>query len=333
MPPTRRTMLQTGAAAALLPVRARAETAALRIGIQYGITYLPFAVMQHESMIEQKAKALGLPALAVSYTRSAGGTAMNDGLLSDSLDCAATGFPSFLVLWSRARGGYAVKGLCSYGNTPLMLLTRNPAVKTIADFTDADRIGVPAVKSSIQAIMLQMAAQKQWGQYDRLDALTVSRSHPDAIASLMSSHGELDSDFSAPPYEYIAIEKPGIHVVTTSEAIFGGPSSNGLVYLKEQFHDRNPTVVRALYAALQEALALIAQDPRRAAQMYVEVSGEKFGIDLLVHTITAPGTRWEATPHGTRRFGDFMHFTGAIGRAPQSWQEVFFPEAHTLPGD
>jgi NitT/TauT family transport system substrate-binding protein len=36
-------------------------------------------------------------------------------------------------------------------------------VKTIADFSDKDRIALPAVTVSVQARILQMAAAKQWG--------------------------------------------------------------------------------------------------------------------------------------------------------------------------
>lgn len=146
MTPTRRILLQA-AAASLMPVAARAETREIRIGIQYGLPYLPFVVMQHERTIERRAQALGLGDVTVTLSRSAGGTTMNDALLAGTLDCAATGFPSFFMLWSKARGRLAIKGLASYGNTPLLLLTRNPAVKTVADFSGADRIAMHAVKA------------------------------------------------------------------------------------------------------------------------------------------------------------------------------------------
>ncbi len=329
---TRRFLLQLAPALAL-PVAARAESGTIRMGIQYGVTYLPFAVAEHERTIEKRAKEAGLGDVTVQWNRVAGGNVLNDALLAGQLDCAATGFPSFLILWSKTHGQRAIKGLMSYGNTPLYLLTRNPAVKTIADFTDADRITVPAVKSSVQAMMLQMAAEKLWGQFDRLDHLTVSRGHPDAIAALLSMQSEIDSAFSAPPYEYQALENPKIHIVTTSEDIFGGPSSNGLLYLTEAFHGQNPGVVQAINLGVRDALTLINQDQRRAAEMYLETTGEKAPVELIMKTITAPGTKWEATPHGTMGFATFMHHTGTIAKAPESWKEVFFPEAYDLPGD
>jgi NitT/TauT family transport system substrate-binding protein len=332
MQATRRTLIQAAIGGLLLPRLAQAETREIRIGIQYSLTYLAFAVAQHERTIEARARQLGLGDITITYNRSAGGTTMNDALLAGTLDAAATGFPSFFVLWAKARGRLAIKGLMSYGNTPLFLLTRNPAVKTVGDFTDADRIGVPAVKSSIQAMMLQMAAEKQFGQFDRLDHLTLSRSHPDAMIEMVSG-GQLDSDFSAPPYQYEALGHPGIHTVTTSEAIFGGPSSNGLLYMTEAFHDQNPTMVKAINLGLRDAMALIDADPPHAAEMYLTVTGEKLPIETVLRVITAPGTRFEATPHGAMQFAQFMHRTGTIAKAPANWQEVFFSEAYDLPGD
>lgn len=328
----RRTVLQlAGALAGATPARAEAGT--IRMGIQYGVTYLPFAVAQHERTIERRAKEAGLGDVSVQWSRVAGGNLLNDALLAGQLDCAATGYPSFFILWSKTRGRQAIKGLTAYGNTPLFLLTRNPAVKGIADFTEADRITVPAVKSSVQAILLQMAAEKIWNQWDRLDPITIWRGHPDAIAALMSMSGEINSAFSAPPYQYVALERPGIHLVTTAEDIFGGPCSNGILYMTESFHDQNQGAARAINAGLQDALALINQDPRRASEMYLEVTGEKQPLDLVLRTATAPGTKWEAAPHGVMRFAEFMRRTGALSKAPTSWKDVFFPEAHDLAGD
>ena len=74
------------------------------MGIQYGITYLPFAVAQHERTIERRAKEAGLGDVNVEWNRVAGGNVLNDALLAGQLDCAATGYPSFLILWSKTRG-------------------------------------------------------------------------------------------------------------------------------------------------------------------------------------------------------------------------------------
>src|SRR4051794_27769070 len=85
-------------------------------------------------------------------------------------------------------------------------------VKTIADYKPGMKIALPAVKVSNQAIFLQMAAAKLWGpaEFARLDPLTVSMSHPDALIALLSG-GEITSYFGAPPFTQQALKAPGIH--------------------------------------------------------------------------------------------------------------------------
>ena len=74
-----------------------------------------------------------------------------------------------------------------------MLLVRDPAIKSIKDFKDNHRIAMPAVKVSMQAIMLQMAAAKEFGdaKFNALDHLTVSMAHPDATAAMLGGQSEI----------------------------------------------------------------------------------------------------------------------------------------------
>jgi NitT/TauT family transport system substrate-binding protein len=319
---------------ATLPIAtAQAEPMTIRMGTQFGLTYLPFAVIEHEKLIEKQAKARGLGDVEVKWLRSAGGNVLNDALLSGSLDFAATGFPSFLVLWARGKDKFDIKALSSYGTTPLLLLTRDPNVKSIADFSSKNRIAVPAVKSSIQAILIQMAAEKLFGKYDKLDELTISRSHPDAAAALLSGVGEIDSHFSAPPFQYQELDKQGIRVVTTSNEIFGGPLSNGVLYLTEKFHNANPKTIAAVNTALREALDLINRDKRRAIEMYLAISGDKISVDDALKTVSDQNTIFDATPRGSMKYAEFMKRTGGATLAPQDWKELFFQEAHDLPGN
>ncbi len=160
-----------------------AEVSELKVAKQYGISYLPLMLMEDGKLIEKHAKAAGVD-VTVTWATFAGGNVMNDALLSNSLQFASGGVGPFVTLWSRTRGNLDVRGVSAINSMPLYLNTRNPAVKSIKDFTDKDRIALPAVKVSIQAITLQMAAEKAFGegQQERLDPLTVTMSHPDAQA-------------------------------------------------------------------------------------------------------------------------------------------------------
>jgi len=319
---------------AVLPIApAQAEVDRIRVGVQPGLTHLPWAIIEHERLIEQRAKEAGLAELKVEWFHFAGGAALNDGMLSGSLDFAETGPPSLIIMWAKTRGAY--KGLGASGASPMVLVTRNPSVHTIKDLTEKDRIALPAVKTSTQAIVLAMAAEKAFGigHHGKLDALTVARSHPDALAALLDPRSEIDSHFSLPPYLYQELAAPGVHVVLSAEDVLGAPLSNGILFASQSFHDMNPKIVRATIAALDDALSFIAHDPRSAAKVYLEVSREKSSVDAIAALITKPGNSYDRTPHGMLRAAQFMHRIGLINAEPATWKDLFFDEAHALSGD
>src|SRR6202030_1468423 len=107
------------------------------------------------------------------------------------------------------------------------LNTSDPKVKSIRDFTDKDRIALSAIKVSIPAIILQMAAAKEFGlaEYGRLDKLTVALSHPDGMSMLVNKKTEISAHFTSPPFQNIEMKTPGVHTVLTSEQVMGGPST------------------------------------------------------------------------------------------------------------
>lgn len=315
-------------------IAARADVSTVRIAQQPGLTYLPLVVMQHDRLIEKNADAAGLGAVKVEWSKFAGGNVMNDALLSGNLDFAATGLPSFLILWDKGKGLLDVKGLSSYGSTPLYLVTRNPEVKTIRDFSERDRIAVPAVKSSVQAILLEMAAEKEWGvgQHARLDGLTVSRAHPDAYTALVSANSEINTHFAAPPYQQMALAQPGIHLVLSSEDVLGGPASNGIFYGTEKFRRENPRLIAVIKQSMGEAIDSINRDHRGAAEKYLAITQEKTTPEKLVELIEQPGAIYTLAPQKTFAYADFMQRIGSVKRKAESWKDLYFPEAHDLPG-
>jgi NitT/TauT family transport system substrate-binding protein len=316
----------------IVPCKADSEVTTVRLGVQPGLAHLPWAVIRHEHLIEQEAKKRGLT-LTAEWHQFAGGDAMNSAILSDSIDFMETGPPSLIILWDRTNGTY--KGLGASGAMPMELVTRNPNIHSIKDFTDKDRIAVPAVKVSTQAILLEMAAEQVWGkdQYTKLDSLTITRSHPDAVAALLDKSSEIDAHFSLPPYLEIELATPGIHAVLSAQQVLGASFLNGVLVCSRSFHDKNPKVVAATVAALDDALALIRQHPRQAAEIYLDVSHEKNTVAAIETLIKAPGTSYERTPHGVERMAAFMHSIGMIKHDPASWKDFFFGEARNLAGN
>jgi len=156
-----RTLALSFALLGALSLTARAEVSEITVAQQYGVSFLPLMVMEKNALIEKHAAQEGLSGIKVSWVKVAGPSAMNDGLIANSLHFPAQGAPSMITLWDKTRG--QINGASAMTTYPLYLITRNPAVKSVKDFAATDKIAVPPVKISTQAIMLQMAASKAFG--------------------------------------------------------------------------------------------------------------------------------------------------------------------------
>jgi NitT/TauT family transport system substrate-binding protein len=298
----------------------------LRIAQQFGIVYLLLNVAQDQKLIEKHGQQLGVP-IEVEYVQLSGGNAVNDALLSGSIDVAGAGVGPLLTIWDRTSGRQNVKGVASLGNFPYYLVSTNPKVKTIADFSEQDRIALPAVTVSVQARILQMAAAKRWGagEFARLDHLTQSVPHPDAAAALIAGRTELDSHFGNPPFQEQELAgNPNAHIVLNSYDVLGGPASSTVLYATEKFVKENPKTTRAFVEALAEAAQLAARDPELAADAYLRVTKARIDRAFLLKIIRNPQIQFKVAPQNTFGLARFMHDAGAIRKAPASWRDYFF---------
>lgn len=318
---------------AVAPGLARAETKTVRLAKQFGISYLPLTVIEEKKLLEAEGKKLGLD-LTTEWVKFTGGAPMNEAIVSGQLDFASGGVGPLLTIWSRTRSSIAVKGVAAINSMPLYLNTINPAVKSVKDFTDKDRIALPAVKVSIQAVTLQMAAEKAFGagQQNKLDQLTVSLSHPDGMAQMMSGRSEITAHFSSAPFQYQQLEDKRIHKVLDSYEVLGGPHTFNCVWTTTKFYNENRKVVQAFLAALDQAMAFIKSDPAAAAALWVKAENSKLSPQDAEKIIRLPENEWTTTPKKIMDYADFMHRTGMIATKPAAWSEPFFDDAHKLPG-
>lgn len=319
---------------ALVPGLAYADVSEIRITKQPGIIYLAPIVMEQQKLIEQEAAKLGLPDLKARWITFGGGGAATDALLSGNVDVVTTGASNMLLLWDRTKGG--VKALAGSSATPMWLLSNNPDVKTLRDLQPTDKIAVPTVKISSQAIVLQIAARQLYGDanYDHFDAMTVTLGHPDAQAALTGGKGGgLTGHFSGAPYQAAEAKAPGLHVVTTSDEILGAPYSNAVYFATAKFHDANPLVMKAFMAAAAAASDYITAHPREACELYLKATGEKTPIEVLIDQIGDVKRNYSIVPFGIMRVANHMADTKVLKTRPQKWTDFFFPEAAGLPGN
>jgi len=318
----------------MVAVQARAELTEIKVAQQYGISYLPLMLMEEQKLIEKHARANGIPDLKVGWAKFAGGSVMNDALLSNSMQFASGGVGPLVTLWSRTKGNLDVKAVAAINSMPLFLNTRNPAVKTIKDFTDRDRIALPAVKVSIQAVTLQMAAEQAFGegQQNKLDALTVTLAHPDAQVALLSGQSEITAHFGSPPFQYQQLKNPAIHTVLNSYDVLGGAATFNVVWTTSKFRAENPRIYSAFVKALDEAIGVINSDRKAAAEAYLRISKDKDSVQDIEAMLNDPAIVFTTTPQNVMKYVDFMLKTGTIKTKPDSWKDLFFPDVHALPG-
>jgi NitT/TauT family transport system substrate-binding protein len=325
-----------GVIVALVPaLPAAAQVPEIRLARQFSMGYLQLNVMEHEKLIERHARALGIPQVNVTWQTFNGPAAVNEALISGNIDIASGGVPGLLVLWSRTKGTpQEVRGISALSSQPFLLNTRNKDVKTIKEFKDTDRIAVPAVKVSVQAITLQMAAAKAWGEknFNRLDAQTVSMSPPDATVALMKGGSEITAAFSVPPFQYQQLESPDIHTVLNSFDVMGGSHTFTVVWAPTKFRDGNPALYKALLAALKEATEIVNKDKKAAAALWIEDSKSKLSPDMVGKIVAGPQVRWTMTPENTMKYAQFMAEVGTLKAKPESWKDYFFPEIYDEKG-
>jgi NitT/TauT family transport system substrate-binding protein len=313
----------------------RAEVGEIRAAQQYGLSSLPLMIMEDGKLVEKHAKALGLGELKVSWIKLGNPGAITEGLVSGGLDFGSGGIPSLLTLWSRTQGtAMEVKGAGAIVNMPMELLTTNPKVNSIKDFTDQDRIAVTTVRVSNQALLLQMAAAKEFGlsNYGKLDPLTVSLPHPEATSTLLSGSGVISAHFSALPFQHQQKRDERVRKILSSYDVLGGPATNTAIYSIKRFRDANPKAYQAFVAGLQEAIEQINKDKRAAAETYRRMTGTKEGVDDIYAMIAAPDVEMTFTPHQTMKMANFMAEIGRLKTAPKDWKDLFFDNVHNLPG-
>ena len=304
---------------------ARAEQHELRIGIQFGLVYLPVAVADDQGYFVAEAGKLGLDDLKVTIQRFSGSPAINEALISDSVDVGAYGVPGLLIAWDKTRLRQDVVGLAGLAAHSFVLETNKPEIKRFTDFGEQDRIAVPA-STSTQAILMRMAAEKFYGsgQYARIDKLLVSMPHPDATTALLAGRS-ITGYVATPPFIATLARSPKIHAVLTSKQILGEEATGAALGAGRKFVETNPNLVQAIIAALEDAKGFIEKTPSAAADIYIKSESSKLPKDEILAMLQDGSIVYNTTPTGIKAFADFMAKTGELKTDPDSWKDVFVP--------
>jgi NitT/TauT family transport system substrate-binding protein len=306
-----------------------AEANKVRAAKQFGLGYVQYMIMEDLKLVEKHAKAAGLGDVTVEWNTFRSSDVMNDALISGNIEFVSLGIPGLMTIWDRTKGGIEVKAASGLNAMPLALNVRNPDVKSLKDFSERDRIAMPAVKVSNQAILLQMAAEKEFGvgNHAKLDPLTITMAHPDATVAMLTGQKDVTANFSSVPYQYRQQKQPGIRQLMTSTDILGAPFSFNVVATTSKFRTDNPKLYGAYLAALKEATDLINKDKKWAAETYLRISKDKMPVDEVLEIMNRPEIQFTTKVTPIDGMIAFMARTGNFKNKPASARDLMFPEA------
>ena len=290
----------------------------LRIARQYSIMYAPVYVIEKKELLKKY-----LPNMTVEWSEFGSGAVINEALAANRLDIAFVGTPVSFIAWDK---GVEIKILSNVCVSPLGLQVNNPAIKSLADFTETDKIALPNI-GSIQHIILSMACEKELGDAHALDNNLVSMTHPDGAMALINGGG-VSAHFTALPY--IAQENAaGFETIMTGIDAFGGDYSTIVAVAARKLYDTNPMALAGFLGALSEAMYLINQRDPDVINIIAET--EKITIEEVQEFLDWSGTNYTTTLYGLDGMLDFMMTQGYISKKPEM-DQILWESAYSTIG-
>jgi NitT/TauT family transport system substrate-binding protein len=300
----------------------------VKIGIGFGLAFLPTYICEDLKLVEKYGKEQHLN-IRASYERFLGAGPVQEAIASRAIDMGPFGTAPLLTAWEKGKETKDTRrqifAVSSMTTMPLVLLSNQPGVRTIANLRSSDRIAIPTLTSP-QMYMLEMQSEKVLGQYDRLRDQVVALSHADAVAALFSGDGPVTAYFASPPFTQIALKDLKIHRILSSEDVIGGKASFLMIGATKSYIEAHPKIPEIIDKAMDEAARLIRDDPRRAAQIYLEHEPFK-ALDAadIEAVLKANKDEFGSPVEGIQAFADFMSRHGELKAPPQSWKEIVAP--------
>lgn len=317
-------------------IAAPAGAAEVRVVSGLGLCYLPMIVAAEQKLIEKAAAARGVPDVKVVYTQLTSGPAITDALISGNADIAMAGTSVMLNLWDKTVKFAPVKGMMAICDSPIYFNTIDPDIKSIGDFKPTDRIAMASGKGTQHALILEMATAQMYGfdQRNKFESLAVTMSHPDGVAALLSGGAVVKTHVTTVPFIQMELADPKVRTILSSYDVTGGPNTLITAYANEKWRKDNPKLYDATYAALTEAMKIIAADKKTAAEIFKRYDNSKLSVDQILAIISDPKMMtFSPTPRKVMVFADYMYKSGLMKNKLASWKDAFFSNVHDLPGD
>jgi NitT/TauT family transport system substrate-binding protein len=315
----------------LTPASPALAEEAVRIGLGFGLAFLPIYICEDLKLVEKYGKHANLE-LRPSYQRFLSAGPLQEALANDAIDVAPFGVAPLLAAWEKSKDTprqiVVVSGLTTL---PPVLLTNRAEVKSLADFGPSDRIAVPSA-SAPQVYLLQMQSEKLLGQHDKLRSQIVVLSHRTAVADLLAAKDSVAGYFSSAPFTAIALADGHIHKVLGAGDVIDGKVSFLLLGATKAYVAAHPLAAEIVVKAMDEAAHIIHDDPRRAAEIYLgHEPSATFDATAITSVLRDLKDDFGSTVHGIAAFADFMVRHGELKSQPQGWKEIVAPALLNAP--
>ena len=115
----------------------------IKIGIGYGLAFLPIYICEDQKLIEKHAKEAHLD-VKVEFARFTSAAELQSALTSGEIAIAPFGTAPLLAAWNKNKGKpeqvFAISGMTSL---PLTLLSNQADVSSLGDIKPNDQIAIP----------------------------------------------------------------------------------------------------------------------------------------------------------------------------------------------
>ncbi|MBK5261222.1 MAG: ABC transporter substrate-binding protein [Peptostreptococcaceae bacterium] len=284
----------------------------VNIAEQFGIAYAPLQIMREQHLLEK-----ALPGVKINWKQYGGPVPMREAMLAGEVDLGFMGSAPVLI---GIDNGMKWKYATGISFNQVALVTDQPNIKSLRDFSDTDRIAILS-PGSTQHALLSIASNQVFGDPNKFDNQIVSLSHPDATDALIADT-EIVAHFSTPPY----IDKElaqGMHIVTTGEEIMGQPFTFITGVALVEFYENQPDEYDAFIIALNTAIDFINNNMDEAVSILAPV----YGIDesTLKAQMTYNGTIYSNELIGIQKLADEMYRINML-KNPIDLKKAIFPK-------
>lgn len=301
--------------------RAAARSADIKIGVGHGIGFLPLYLAQDLKLLEKHAKAAGITS-RISIQRFNTAAPLQQAMAKGEVAAGAYGLSTFLLTRDSAREMVAVSGLTTL---PLVLITARPNIKSLSDLKANDRIAVPLQTAPQMSYLRMQADGSAFGGWNRLRKQIVVMPHQEALDALTEGKDNIAAYFASPPFAQIGLKQPKVRALLSSADI-AGKTSFLVIAAPRDVLTKQPKFAEIVSKAVEEASAIIRNDPRRAAVAWLKYEPSNTLDARAVEAVLRDlKDEFGSGVFGVAAASNTLSQSGRLKNAPASWKDVVAP--------